>query len=176
MAADLLGAGLFQISPGAGCQGRRLDMSAVNESKVPTPAKAKRAFIEAMDNWDEAAADTAVTGLVRAAGANELFDLLLLTARGISGKSHKAIYVANSWRTLPDDWLATCRTPFCVHWLMDYWIEVETTIGQKLIWRRIALAVKIWRVSKQSVPIGKPARQAVGDYGVAPSIADGFPW
>src|SRR6266853_1802661 len=40
-------------------------MSAVNESKVPTPEKAKRAFIEAMDNWDEAAADTAVTGLVR---------------------------------------------------------------------------------------------------------------
>jgi len=76
-------------------------MSAVNESKVPTPAKAKRAFIEAMDNWDEAAADTAVTGLVRGLGANELFDLFApYGARDFREIGHKAIYVANSWRTL----------------------------------------------------------------------------
>src|SRR2546427_231480 len=74
-------------------------MSAVNESKVPTPEKAKRAFIEAMDNWDEVGADAAVAGLVRAAGANELFDLFApYGARDFREIGHKAIYVANSWR------------------------------------------------------------------------------
>src|SRR5438132_6890393 len=41
----------------------------VDESKVPPSHKAKSAFIEAMDNWDEAGADTAVTGFARTAGA-----------------------------------------------------------------------------------------------------------
>src|SRR6185295_5880044 len=46
-------------------------MAPVDESKVPAPQKAKQAFIEAMDKWDEAAADTAVAGLARAVGAHE---------------------------------------------------------------------------------------------------------
>src|SRR5438477_5601558 len=76
-------------------------MAAVNESKVPPPQKAQRAFIEAMDQWDETAADTAVTGLVRAAGAHELFDIFArYGARDFREIGHKAIYVANSWRTL----------------------------------------------------------------------------
>src|SRR5713226_3373751 len=37
----------------------------VDETKVPASRNAKRAFLEAMDNWDEAAADAAVTGLAR---------------------------------------------------------------------------------------------------------------
>src|SRR5438034_3994823 len=40
-------------------------MTPVDESKVPSSQQAKKAFMEAMDNWDEAAADTAVTGLAR---------------------------------------------------------------------------------------------------------------
>src|SRR5213594_4826620 len=50
-------------------------MSPVDESKVPPSHKAKQAFIEAMDNWDEAAADSAVAGLARTAGAHEIFEL-----------------------------------------------------------------------------------------------------
>jgi hypothetical protein len=68
---------------------------------VPPAHKAKDAFIEAMDNWDEAAADTAVAGLARSAGANEIYELMFRYGmRDFRSIGHKAIYVANSWRTL----------------------------------------------------------------------------
>src|SRR5437588_6076078 len=76
-------------------------MAPVDEAKVPPSHKAKQAFIEAMDNWDEAATDAAVTGLARTAGAHELFEILCrYGARDFRQIGHKAIYVANSWRTL----------------------------------------------------------------------------
>jgi hypothetical protein len=76
-------------------------LAAVDEAKVPPSHKAKSAFVEAMDNWDEAAADTAVTGLARTAGANEMFEIFCrYGARDFREIGHKAIYVANSWRTL----------------------------------------------------------------------------
>jgi hypothetical protein len=54
-----------------------------------------------MDNWDEAAADTAITGLARTTGAHETFEILCrYGARDFREIGHKAIYVANSWRTL----------------------------------------------------------------------------
>src|SRR5437660_8296048 len=49
-------------------------MAATDESKVRAPQKAKQAFIQAMDNWDETAADAAVSGLARTTGADELFE------------------------------------------------------------------------------------------------------
>src|SRR5499427_4502006 len=76
-------------------------MAPVNESKVPSSRDAKRAFTEAMDNWDEAGADTAVTGLARSAGSHEVFEIFCrYGARDFREIGHKAIYVANSWRTL----------------------------------------------------------------------------
>src|SRR5438552_7742403 len=76
-------------------------MRVVNESKVPAADKAKETFIQAMEDWDEAAADTAVSGLVRTAGAHEIFELFCrYGARDFREIGHKAIYVANSWRTL----------------------------------------------------------------------------
>ena len=76
-------------------------MSAVNESAVPPAHKAKEAFIKAMENWDEAAADAAVAGLARSAGANEIYELMFRYGmRDFRSIGHKAIYVANSWRTL----------------------------------------------------------------------------
>jgi hypothetical protein len=76
-------------------------MSPANELKLPPSHKAKQAFIEAMDNWDEPAADSAITALARTAGANELFELFCrYGARDFRDIGHKAIYVANSWRTL----------------------------------------------------------------------------
>ncbi len=76
-------------------------MAPVDESRVPPSHKAKQAFTEAMDDWDEAAADAAVAGLARTAGAHELFEIFCrYGARDFREIGHKAIYVANSWRTL----------------------------------------------------------------------------
>jgi len=76
-------------------------MPGVEESKVPPSHKARQAFLEAMDAWDESAADAAVIGLARSAGAQEVFELFCrYGARDFREIGHKAIYVANSWRTL----------------------------------------------------------------------------
>lgn len=76
-------------------------LSGVEESKVPASHKARQAFQEAMDAWDESAADAAVVGLARSAGAQEVFELFCrYGARDFREIGHKAIYVANSWRTL----------------------------------------------------------------------------
>src|SRR6187551_3714068 len=76
-------------------------MSAVDESAVPPAHKAKEAFIKAMDSWDESAVDAAVAGLARTAGANEIYELMFRYGmRDFRSIGHKAIYVANSWRTL----------------------------------------------------------------------------
>jgi hypothetical protein len=76
-------------------------MSAVKESDVPPAHKAKAAFIDAMDNWDEPAADAAIAGFARTAGANEIYELFFRYGmRDFRDIGHKAIYVANSFRTL----------------------------------------------------------------------------
>lgn len=76
-------------------------MAPVEESRVPPPHLARQAFTEAMDRWDEGAADAAVAGLARSAGSNELFDIFArYGARDFRSIGHKAIYVANAWRTL----------------------------------------------------------------------------
>jgi hypothetical protein len=76
-------------------------MRPLAEDEIPSPTRARQAFIEAMDNWDEEAADRAVVGLARSTGAQDLFGLLCrYGARDFRDIGHKAIYVANSWRTL----------------------------------------------------------------------------
>jgi hypothetical protein len=76
-------------------------MPLVAEDKVPTARKARQAFIDAMDRWDTDAADAAVAGLARTAGAQEVFELFVkYGARDFRDIGHKAIFVANSWRTL----------------------------------------------------------------------------
>jgi hypothetical protein len=76
-------------------------MSAVDESAVPPAHRARAAFIEAMDRWDESAADVAAAALARHLGAQECFELFArYGARDFRDIGHKAIYVANSWRTL----------------------------------------------------------------------------
>ena len=57
--------------------------------------------MEAMDDWDEAAADAAMTGLVRTAGAHDIFETLChYGIRDFREIGHKQIYVANSFRAL----------------------------------------------------------------------------
>ena len=76
-------------------------MAPIDESKLPPAHKARQAFAEAMDNWDEAAADLSVTALARTAGAQEMFEIFCRYGmRDFREIGHKAIYVANSWRTL----------------------------------------------------------------------------
>jgi hypothetical protein len=76
-------------------------LAPVDESAVPPSHRARAAFTEAMDKWDESAADVAVVGLVRTAGADELFEIFArYGARDFRDIGHKAIYVANSFRTL----------------------------------------------------------------------------
>ena len=73
----------------------------VDESRVPRPSQAKSALIAALDNWDVEAADVATVGMVRSAGANAMFELLCrYGARDFRSIGHKAIYVANGFRTL----------------------------------------------------------------------------
>jgi len=76
-------------------------MKPVDEVKVPPPHEALKQFAEAMDKWDEQAADAAAAALARSASAGEVFGLLWrYGARDFRSIGHKAIYVANSYRTL----------------------------------------------------------------------------
>lgn len=76
-------------------------MGPVDEAAVPPAHQARATFIEAMDSWDEAKADVAVAGLARSAGGDDLFELFCrYGARDFRSIGHKAIFVANSSRTL----------------------------------------------------------------------------
>ncbi|HZN70030.1 MAG TPA: hypothetical protein VFB66_32445 [Tepidisphaeraceae bacterium] len=91
----------FKSSQAATARESGWRMAPVDESKVPPAHKARQAFIDAMDKWDEGAADAAVAGLARTAGAAEVFELMWrYGARDFRSIGHKAIFVANSWRTL----------------------------------------------------------------------------
>ena len=74
----------------------------VDESAVPPEHRARAAFAEAMDHWDEAAADAAMAGLVRSnTSADELFEIFCrYGARDFREIGHKAIYVSNGFRCL----------------------------------------------------------------------------
>lgn len=76
-------------------------MEPVDEKAVPEAREATGAFLSAMNNWDEAAADAAIVGLARSAGANDIYEHLFhYGMRDFRSIGHKAIYVANSLRTL----------------------------------------------------------------------------
>ena len=76
-------------------------MKPVDEMNVPKRQRAREAFTHAMDNWDVEAADVAVAGLARYAEPGEMFDIFArYGARDFRDIGHKAIYVANAFRTL----------------------------------------------------------------------------
>ena len=76
-------------------------MSAVDEAAVPKSEKAKPALITALENWDETAADAAIVGMYRTAGADEIYEVLCrYGARDFRELGHKEIYTANSFRCL----------------------------------------------------------------------------
>lgn len=76
-------------------------MSSVDEAKVPDATQARDSFLDAMDRWDVEQADAATAALVRTAGATEVFNLFArYAARDFRSIGHKAIFLANAWRTL----------------------------------------------------------------------------
>ena len=91
----------FKSSQAADIKEGGWKMASVDESAVPPSHLAKKAFIDAMDRWDESAADAAVAGLARTAGEDELFEIFApYGARDFRDIGHKMIYVANSFRCL----------------------------------------------------------------------------
>ncbi|MCI0680489.1 MAG: hypothetical protein L0Y71_00170 [Gemmataceae bacterium] len=76
-------------------------MAPVDEARLPDAAHAGERFREAMDNWDTEGADIAVAAWARTAGASEIYEALWrYGARDFRDIGHKAIFVANSYRTL----------------------------------------------------------------------------
>jgi hypothetical protein len=76
-------------------------LPAVDEAALPSAANCVAELRRALENWDEAAADTAITSVVRELGANQVFDLLAeFAARDFRSIGHKVIYLANAFRTL----------------------------------------------------------------------------
>jgi hypothetical protein len=91
----------FKRSQAANIRESGWRLEQVDEGAVPPSHKARQAFIDAMNNWDEAAADVAITALARTAGAHEIFQVLSrYGVRDFYEIGHKQIYVANSFRTL----------------------------------------------------------------------------
>ncbi len=76
-------------------------LAAVAESKLPSPQQAVQTFRDAMEAWDVEGADVATAALCRSASASEVFDLFAhYGCRDFRSIGHKAIYVANAYRTL----------------------------------------------------------------------------
>lgn len=91
----------FKNSQARDVQEGNWTMRPVDEAAVPPADKAPAAFVAAMDNWDEPAADAAVAGLARTASAKEIFELFYrYGARDFRSIGHKAIFVAGAERTL----------------------------------------------------------------------------
>lgn len=77
------------------------NMKPVNEAKVPKGPEAAKVFAEAMDRWDVDKADYATAGIVRSLKKEEVFELFArYAARDFRDIGHKAIFLANAWRTL----------------------------------------------------------------------------
>lgn len=76
-------------------------LAPVKDSAVPSPSQARQRFVEAMDRWDDEAADAAIAGLCRSAGAAEVMELLWTYGiRDQQNIGHKAIFAAHAFRTL----------------------------------------------------------------------------
>src|SRR5829696_6210331 len=66
----------FKSSQAADVRDGDWALGAVDEAAVPPSHKAKRALVDALENWDEAAVDAAIVGMVRTAGAHEIYEVL----------------------------------------------------------------------------------------------------
>lgn len=68
---------------------------------IPKPGHAREEFLRAMDRWDTEAADHAVTAMVRYSGSAAAMEpVWRMAVRDQRDIGHKAIFAAQSWRTL----------------------------------------------------------------------------
>jgi len=73
----------------------------VDESRVPSPHRARAEYTRAMEAWDADAADAAVAGLCRGTGAAEIMEpIWRMAVRDQRNIGHKPIFAAQCWRTL----------------------------------------------------------------------------
>ena len=76
-------------------------MSPVDETGIPSAGQVRDAFHHSMQQWDVAQADVAAAGVARYLGATETLELFAAyAARDFRSIGHKAIFLANAWRTL----------------------------------------------------------------------------
>ncbi len=76
-------------------------MSVLADDRLPAPEATVRNFRSAMDNWETENADRAVAQLARISSLNEAYEMFWrFGARDFRDIGHKAIFVANSYRTL----------------------------------------------------------------------------
>lgn len=76
-------------------------MAPVDENGVPSASQVRASFHDSMQQWDVARADVAAAGVARFLGAGETLELFAsYAARDFRSIGHKAIFLANAWRTL----------------------------------------------------------------------------
>ena len=76
-------------------------MPALPDERLPAPEQAVRTFRTAMDNWEIENADRAAAQVARIGTLNDVYEMMWrYGARDFRDIGHKAIYVANSYRTL----------------------------------------------------------------------------
>jgi hypothetical protein len=76
-------------------------MTAIPADRLPAPEQAVRNFRTAMDNWETENADRAIAQVARMSSLNEVYEMMWrYGARDFRDIGHKAIFVANSYRTL----------------------------------------------------------------------------
>ncbi|HQX53883.1 MAG TPA: hypothetical protein PLR25_28480 [Planctomycetaceae bacterium] len=91
----------FKSSQAKDVKERNWTMAPVDEAGIPAPEKLRDEFHHSMQQWDVAQADVAVAGVARYLGATETLELFAAyAARDFRSIGHKAIYLANAWRTL----------------------------------------------------------------------------
>ena len=76
-------------------------MASVNDARLPSAVRCLDEFRTAMEGWDEERADAATAALSRVHTSDEIFEQFAAYAsRDFRSIGHKAIYLANSFRTL----------------------------------------------------------------------------
>jgi hypothetical protein len=76
-------------------------LAPVDECRLPKAHRAQAEFLRAMEMWDSEAADAAVAALARYSGAAQTMEpIWRMAVRDQRNIGHKAIFAAQSWRTL----------------------------------------------------------------------------
>ncbi len=90
----------FKSSQAANAQQGDWRMAALADDRLPAAETTVRNFRTAMDNWEMENADRAVAQLARIGSMNEVYEMFWrYGARDFRDIGHKAIFVANSYRT-----------------------------------------------------------------------------